>query len=138
MSTPRAARIVLHACVDCRALPEGECPKAPRPAPHGGPRSRRCTTHQRAQDRATPARAAAARGHDHPEEVACPECFRGFLCHRDNRDVLGLLFAQAGASTQSVVGVLRALADYLEDPPMRRYLRQQENDATHSPTERSA
>lgn len=47
-------------CVDCRALPElpGDPlhadedveyrPVRPRPAPHGGPRSRRCDTHQRA------------------------------------------------------------------------------------------
>jgi hypothetical protein len=37
-----------HPCVDCGALPERERPKVPRPAPCGGPRSRRCTTHQRA------------------------------------------------------------------------------------------
>jgi hypothetical protein len=55
-----------HVCVDCKALPTYEefrarvferghgvgptelRPKTPRPAPHGGPRSRRCTTHWRA------------------------------------------------------------------------------------------
>jgi hypothetical protein len=37
-----------HVCVDCAALPEAEQPSRPRPAPHGGPRSRRCVTHYRA------------------------------------------------------------------------------------------
>lgn len=37
-----------HLCVDCAALPIEQQPKAPRPAPHGGPRSKRCATHHRA------------------------------------------------------------------------------------------
>lgn len=60
-----------HECVDCLALPSLEelrvqvdilrerpidateiRPKTPRPAPHGGPRSKRCTTHFRAWKRA--------------------------------------------------------------------------------------
>lgn len=34
----------MHECVDCLRDP----PKTVRPAPYGGPRSRRCATHQRA------------------------------------------------------------------------------------------
>jgi hypothetical protein len=44
-----------HVCVDCKALAEAGfqgVPKTPRPAPHGGPRSKRCTTHHRARKRA--------------------------------------------------------------------------------------
>jgi hypothetical protein len=37
-----------HVCVDCAKLPDDERPARPRPATHGGPRSRRCTTHHRA------------------------------------------------------------------------------------------
>lgn len=51
----------VHLCVDCLALPEAERPPSPRPAPHGGPRSRRCATHQRAHRKAQKARAADAR-----------------------------------------------------------------------------
>lgn len=63
-----------HVCVDCRALPplpDGPIgsvdieaveyrPRTPRPAPHGGPRSRRCTTHRRSHKAATQARSRAA------------------------------------------------------------------------------
>lgn len=64
-----------------------------------------------------------AREHDHPEAVACPDCMRGFLCNRDNRNILGFLLTQKGATTESVIQVLRNLADYLEDPPMRQLQR---------------
>lgn len=37
----------VHTCVDCAALPVELAPRKPRPAPHGGPRSRRCATHKR-------------------------------------------------------------------------------------------
>ena len=58
-----------HECVDCKALPEfGPAagagpfrPPSPRPAPHGGPRSRRCTTHHRAHRKGQSARRADAR-----------------------------------------------------------------------------
>lgn len=51
----------VHACVDCRKLPEWPDdpeqvdvdteyrPRTPRPAPHGGPNSARCSTHYRAK-----------------------------------------------------------------------------------------
>lgn len=60
----------VHHCVDCKALPEKPTaarlqelnldgrdveeyrPSNPRPAPYGGPRSRRCATHQRDRKRA--------------------------------------------------------------------------------------
>ena len=60
---------------------------------------------------------------EHPEDVACENCMRGFLCDRENRHILGLLFATKGATTEQVIAILRNLADYLEDPPMQRYLR---------------
>lgn len=79
-----------HECVDCRALPEAERPARPRPAPHGGPRSRRCASHyrahraaQRARQRDATARARFGLG---PGERAallafqdgrCPICGRG-------------------------------------------------------------
>lgn len=155
-------------CVDCAALPElpGDPlhaaedveyrPVRPRPAPHGGPRSRRCTTHHRAwkagrkaaraayrrltvygldadtfealwelQGRACPCGRqptrepdtdhdhALARQHDHPVENACPDCLRGMTCRACNRDVLGRYNPDQ----------LRALADYLEDPPMAQLRR---------------
>lgn len=52
-----------------------------------------------------------ARGHPHPREHACKACMRGLLCARCNREIL----ARGYDSTK-----LRALADYLDDPPARR------------------
>lgn len=72
---------------------------------------------------------ALAVTHAHAENVACEECFRGFLCRRCNRDIIGQLSGGTRGGVRPaplVVGILRALADYLEDPPMRRYLRQLE------------
>jgi len=63
-----------HICVVCKALPTAEealagnvphgtelRPRTPRPAPYGGPRSRRCATHERARKVAE--RAARANAH---------------------------------------------------------------------------
>lgn len=69
-----------------------------------------------------------AREHGHSEDVACEDCMRGFLCSRDNRDILGLLYAQKGVTTDSVIKVLMNLAGYLMDPPMRRMMRSREVD----------
>lgn len=158
-----------HVCVDCRALPalpDGPVdiesveyrPVRARPAPHGGPRSRRCTTHWRRRRAAHKARTATTRRagrygvtpelfdalwaiqgracpcgrqprrrpdtdhdhglaatHDHPVDYGCPECVRGLLCRACNREVLGRYNADQ----------LRALADYLDDPPMARLRRQE-------------
>lgn len=41
-----------HECIDCAALPVDDRPQKPRPAVHGGPRSRRCNTHWRAHVKA--------------------------------------------------------------------------------------
>jgi hypothetical protein len=60
--------------------------------------------------------------HDHPEDVACPECFRGFLCRHCNREVIGFLSHSGTRPTSAVIVALRSLADYLEYPPMRRLL----------------
>lgn len=133
-----------HVCVDCKAQP----PKAPRPAPHGGPRSRRCATHHRAHRKGQKARAHvtyvlktyslsadeqaelwAFQGercpcgrkpsrkpdtdHDHAccsGPTSCGRCVRGLLCRACNKEVLGRYNAAQ----------LRALADYLDNPPMAR------------------
>jgi hypothetical protein len=45
-------RVAVHACVTCRALPVDQQPKKPRLAPYGGPRSKRCKTHELERKRA--------------------------------------------------------------------------------------
>lgn len=50
-----------HACVDCAALPVAEQPRTPRPAYHGGPRSKRCSSHFRARQKVQRAEAAEKR-----------------------------------------------------------------------------
>jgi hypothetical protein len=123
-------------------------PPSPRPAPHGGPRSRRCTTHYRAWNKARKAknrttyvaktftltqsecdelwafqgercicgrRPSRAPDVDHDHACcagpnSCGKCVRGFLCRQCNREVLGRYNASQ----------LRALADYLDFPPMAR------------------
>ena len=64
--------------------------------------------------------------HDHPEEVACAECFRGFLCRGCNREIIGRLNAGHRRSTEQVIEALRNLADFLEDPPAQRWRRRQD------------
>lgn len=66
---------------------------------------------------------ALAAAHEHPENVACGECFRGFLCRRCNRDIVGRLSGGTRGGVRDavlVIGILRALADYMEFPPMAR------------------
>ena len=58
-----------------------------------------------------------ARRHDHPEDQGCPMCLRGLLCYRCNSEILGRGYNSA---------MLRALADYFDDPPARRYFRGRE------------
>lgn len=48
-----------HECIDCAADPNR--PLYPRAARHGGPRSKRCTTHQRVHVKAQKARRSDAR-----------------------------------------------------------------------------
>lgn len=55
-----------------------------------------------------------AKLHDHPDDEACSACFRGFTDRQCNQVVLGRY-----TSAQ-----LRALADYLDDPPYQRMLRE--------------
>lgn len=150
--------MVEHVCVDCRALPErladfspGEevlygpefRPARPRPAPHGGPRSRRCTTHQRAFRRAGKARTADSRitrvyglaPGEYDELLA----FQGGTCaipgcpakgvtkrlavdhDHDTGEVRGLLCSPHNYELLGrFAGDLRAGLDYLADPPARR------------------
>lgn len=138
----------VHICVDCKAMPEGERPTTPRPAPHGGPRSRRCATHHLAWKRARRTKTRDTRvrrvyglspeqhaelwtfqgeacicgrrpsrapdiDHDHAccdGPASCGRCVRGLLCRQCNREVIGRYSAEQ----------LRALADYIENPPMAR------------------
>ena len=60
--------------------------------------------------------------HAHPEDVACPECLRGFLCTACNRDIIGTLTGRKGIGPARVGEVLQALADYIADPPARKAL----------------
>lgn len=89
-----------HVCVDCLALPTPERPKTPRPAPHGGPRSRRCVTHWRARRRADRMKARVKTSQkvyglapdDRADLIAlqdgkCPICGRGL--DMDNRGRFG-------------------------------------------------
>lgn len=141
-----------HICVDCAALPADQQPRKPRSAPHGGPRSRRCSTHYRIRQRAVrhnnhetrvlrtyglsseefselweyqgrqcPCGCQPSRkpdtDHDHrccSQLPTCGKCNRGLLCRACNTFVIGRY-----NSTQ-----LRALADYLDDPPLVRMRRE--------------
>ena len=146
-----------HDCVDCAALPVDDRPQKPRPTVHGGPKSRRCSTHYRAFRQAQRVRSHASRvtrtyglstqeqrelwkfqgercpcgrqprrfpdtDHDHrccPGPNSCGKCVRGLTCRACNREVLGRHSADQ----------LRALADYLEDPPMQRMRAQRSEGA---------
>lgn len=57
-----------------------------------------------------------ARQHDHLVEEGCPECFRGLCCRGCNREVLD----------RYTPAQLRAIADYLEDPPYQRMRRERD------------
>jgi len=145
-----------HLCIDCAALPLAERPKKPRPAPHGGPRSKRCVSHWRVFRTGQKFRAHATyvtktyglsaeeqaelwafqgercpcgrrptrmpdTDHDHTccsGPTSCGRCVRGLTCRACNKDVLGRY-----NSTQ-----LRALALYLEDPPMTRLRRSRQSE----------
>lgn len=60
--------------------------------------------------------------HSHGDDVACPDCMRGYLCSSCNRDILGMLRGRMG-SDAAVATVLSNLAAYLADPPARRVTR---------------
>jgi hypothetical protein len=136
----------VHECCDCAALPVDDRPQKPRPAVHGGPRSRRCTTHQRAHDKAVRARRHDARvvkvyGLDPGEyeellafqggTCAIPSCrangkARKLAVDHDHDTGLprGILcqphnFLLLGR----FVGDLQDALDYLADPPVSRMRR---------------
>lgn len=73
-----------HVCVDCAALPRAQQPRFPRVADKGGPRSRRCATHQRAHAKAQRARAAEKRVQTvyglGPGEYEALKAFQGGTC----------------------------------------------------------
>lgn len=150
-----------HVCVDCAARPERPVellidplddyrPRTPRPAPHGGPRSRRCASHHRAHRNAT-----RARRHDSrvtkvyglaPGEYDELYAAQGGRCaiagctatgkrkrlavdhDHETGEVRGLL---CGPHNYDLLGrfvnALRPALDYLADPPARRVLRSREN-----------
>lgn len=152
-----------HVCVDCRALPalpDGPAdietveyrPVRPRPAPHGGPRSRRCTTHHRARKRAARAAthdAVVARtyGLARGEYAAALEYQGGAcaICRRatgkarrlavdhdhDTGDPRGLLCSPCNHDLLGRYGVeaLRRAIDYLADPPIQRMRRELAEEA---------
>lgn len=62
-----------------------------------------------------------AKQHEHAEDVACPECLVGFVCHSCNRHIIGFLTNNHGRA--NVAAVLHALADFLDDPPAQRVRR---------------
>lgn len=139
-----------HVCIDCRALAERPLnhgglelpPNTPRPAPYGGPRSRRCATHWR--DRC---RQASARAHEtyvvktyglSPGEYAAllaAQDGRCAICQRatgkarrlavdhdhDTGEVRGLLCSPCNKTVLSHGGeVLRRAVAYLDNPPAAR------------------
>jgi hypothetical protein len=140
-----------HACVDCAALPVDDQPDRPRSAPHGGPRSRRCETHQRVFKRGQKRRARHAYAKRtygiEPEELDALWKFQGERCVCGRRPTrfpdtdhdhdccdgptscgkcVRMLLCRA--CNKDVVGrysaeQLRALADAIDDPPLQRMRR---------------
>lgn len=64
--------------------------------------------------------------HDHDDDRGCLECTLGFLCSSCNRDIVGGLTGRfidgRPRGRAGVPAALRALADFLDDPPLRRVL----------------
>lgn len=137
-----------HICRDCRNLPEAERPRNPRPAPHGGPRSRRCTTHHREHRKAQKARTHDARVVKvyglAPGEYAALLAYQGGTCaipgcrangksrrlavdHDHNTgEIRGILCAPHNYELLGkYAGDLQAGLDYLNSPPARRWRRTQ-------------
>lgn len=66
---------------------------------------------------------AVAEQHDHPADEGCAGCVTGYLCPGCNRDVVGRL-TRHRRGRDGVAAALRAIADHLDDPPLRRLLAQ--------------
>lgn len=134
-------------CVDCAALPVVEQPKVPRPATFGGPRSRRCASHQRVHLKAQRARAAEKRVQTvyglAPGEYERLYAFQGRKCaipncrargtgrrrlavdhDHDTGAVRGLLCKSHNYDLLGrFVGDLQDALDYLASPPAERMRR---------------
>lgn len=132
-----------HECVDCAALPVDDRPLKPRPAVHGGPRSRRCATHHKA-------RKAAQKADRHenrvrglyglaPGEYAALLAFQGGKCafpncratgkarrlavdhDHETGEPRGLVCAPHNFELLGkYAGDLQDALDYLASPPLRR------------------
>lgn len=136
--------MAVHACVDCRALPDGEQPLKARPAPHGGPRSRRCDTHWRAHRKATKAKRHDSRVQKvyglEPGEYAALLAYQGGTCaipgcqangrrrrlavdhDHDTGEIRGILCAPHNYELLGkFAGDLQAGLNYLNTPPARRW-----------------
>lgn len=61
---------------------------------------------------------------DHPENRGCVDCVTGFVCAHDNRETIGRLEQFYRGDRRHIVTALRALADHIADPPLRRLRRE--------------
>lgn len=135
-----------HICVDCAALPDHEQPRTPRPAYHGGPRSKRCASHFRARQKVQRAEAAEKRVQRvyglEPGEYERLLAFQGGTCafprckatgrrrrlavdhDHDTGEPRGLLcYPHNFDLLGKYVKDLQDALDYLADPPARQYRR---------------
>lgn len=132
-------------CIDCKELPEESRPVKPRPAAHGGPRSRRCATHYRAYLKARKAKAHETRivkvygllpgEYDQlltAQGGTCAICLRATGKARrlavdhdhETGEVRGLLCKPCNRTILGHGGeVLQRAVAYLGDPPSRKVLR---------------
>jgi hypothetical protein len=135
-----------HCCIDCAALPVDDRPQRPRPAIHGGPRSKRCDTHYRAHVKARKrarhdSRVAKTYGLA-PGEYAELLAFQGGTCAIPSCPARGVVKRLAvdhdhetgaprgllcGPHNQELVGKyandLQAGLDYLANPPYAQMCR---------------
>lgn len=135
-----------HACVDCAGLPVAQQPRVARVANFGGPRSRRCATHQRAHTAAQRAARAEKRVQRvyglEPGEYERLYAYQGEKCAFPNCRARGkrkrlavdhdhdtglprglLCVAHNYTLLGKFVNDLQDALDYLADPPAQRMRR---------------